>query len=73
MTGKDGKSYPARRLKLEPLIAARARVNLATAEVGVRGGASPLPKSAKSIDTREELAKIRLSDDGGFSRAGGEN
>ncbi len=44
-------------LVLEPLISAKAKENLKTAEPGVRGG-SPCQNSDNPIDTKKELAKI---------------
>lgn len=44
-------------LQLAPLIAGKAKANLKTGATGLRGG-SPLQKSAKAIDTREEVAKV---------------
>lgn len=46
-------------LRLEPMLAARAKRNLATAQPGVRGG-SPLSDLTKAmpVDTRSELARL---------------
>lgn len=57
VTGKDGKSYPARRLKLESLIADKAKAQQLRKPSDYD---SVLPKSPeqKPINTREELAKL---------------